>query len=52
MSEKKVKIHVTGYIEMTQENLDVLMSHEDPHTSLIYAVHMSYVDATNLEFEV
>ena len=51
MKEKKVKIKVTGYIEMSQENLDILLSHEDPHMSLVYSIHMGFVDASNLEFD-
>jgi hypothetical protein len=50
MAEKKVKIKVSGYLEMSQENFDMLMSHDDQHTSLIYAIHMGYTDASTLEF--
>jgi hypothetical protein len=46
-----MKIKVSGYIEMSVENFNVVMSHIDPHTSLVYSIHMGYVDASNLEFE-
>ena len=51
MTSPKVKIKVSGYIEMTQENLDTLLSHSDPHMGIVYAIHMAYTDASNLEFE-
>jgi hypothetical protein len=47
----KVKIKVSGYIEITQESFDVIMGYDDPHTGLVYGIHMGYTDATNLEFE-
>ena len=52
MSEKKVRIKVSGYVEMSQENLNILLEHTDPHTSLVYSIHMGYVDATNLDFDI
>ena len=51
MNSPLVKIHVTGYIEMSQENLDTILTHEDPHTSLIYSLHMGYVNAKELTFD-
>ena len=51
MDSPMVKIHVTGYIEMSQENLDTILTHEDPHTSLIYSMHMGYVNAKELTFD-
>lgn len=51
MSDSKVKINVSGYLEMSKENFNILLSHDDPHTSIIYAIHMSYVNASNLEFD-
>ena len=51
MDSPLVKVHVSGYIEMSQENLDTIMTHEDPHTSLIYSVHMGYVNASELIFD-
>ena len=51
MNSPMVKIHVTGYIEMSQENLDTILTHEDPHTSLIYSIHMGYVNAKELTFD-
>lgn len=51
---KKVKIKISGYIEMSQEDLDrLLISYEaDQHTGLVYAIHMGYTDASNLEFDI
>ena len=51
---KKVKIKVSGYIEMSEENLSsVLESYgEDPHMGLVYSIHMGYTDASNLEFDI
>ena len=51
MKSDKVKVKVNGYIEMSQENLDRLLSQEDPHTSLLYSLHMGYVDAGNILFD-
>ena len=51
MSSPLVKIHVSGYIEMSQENIDTILTHDDPHTSLIYSVHMGYVNAKELIFD-
>lgn len=51
VNEKKVKIKVGGYIEMSEENLNILLSHNDPHTGLIYAIPMGYCNASNLDFE-
>lgn len=51
MNSPIVKIKVSGWIEMSQENLDTLLTHDDQHTSLVYSIHMGYVDATNLDFE-
>lgn len=51
MSNEKVKVKVSGYIELSQENLDILLSHNDPHMSIVYSMHMGYVDASNLEFD-
>jgi len=51
MNSPIVKIKVSGYIEMSQENLDRIMTHTDQHTGLVYSIHMGYVDASGLEFE-
>ena len=51
MNSPMMKIHVTGYIEISQENLDTILSHEDPHTSLIYSIHMGYCNAKELTFD-
>jgi hypothetical protein len=51
MASPKVRIKVSGHIEMSQESLNTIMEYNDPHTGLVYAIHMGYVDASNLEFE-
>lgn len=51
MASPMVKVKVSGYIEMSQESLDVILGHNDPHTGLVYSIHMGYVQAGNLEFE-
>lgn len=50
MNNPMVKINVSGYIEMNQENFDTIMTHDDPYMSLIYSVHMGYCDSSHLEF--
>ena len=52
MDSPKVKIKVSGYLEMSQENLDRLMTHSDPHTGLVYSIHMGYCDASHIDFDV
>jgi hypothetical protein len=52
MNSPTVKIKVSGWIEMSQENIDRLLTHSDPHTGLVYSIHMGYVDARNLDFEL
>lgn len=54
MLGKKVKIAVSGYVEMTEGALDnVLESYkENLHMGLLYSLHMGYCDATALEFDV
>ena len=51
MKKEMIKIHITGYIEMSQENLESILAQEDPHTSLIYSIHMGYVNAKELTFD-
>lgn len=51
MASPKVKIKVSGYIEMTQENLDTLLSHKDPHRGIVFSIPMAYVNTEGLEFE-
>jgi hypothetical protein len=51
MASPKVKVKVSGYIEMSQESLDTILGYNDPHTGLVYAIHMGYTVASNLEFE-
>ena len=54
MPDKRVKIKVSGYIEMSQENLErILESYEtDLHMGLVYSIHMGYTDSSNLEFDI
>lgn len=51
---KNVKIKVSGYIEMSQENLERVLEvyHADAHMGLVYSIHMGYTDASNLEFDI
>jgi hypothetical protein len=51
---KKAKIKVTGYIEMSDENLKTILEsyEEDQHMGLVYSIHMGYTDASNLDFEI
>lgn len=53
MSSPKVKINVSGYITMSQENLERILSYEEnyQHTALVYSLHMGYVDSSNLVFD-
>jgi hypothetical protein len=51
MSSPIVKIKVSGYITMTKENLDNILAYDDPHTGLVYSIHMGYCNPSNLEFE-
>jgi hypothetical protein len=51
MASPKVKIKVGGYIEMSQENLDILLSHNDPHKGIVFSIPMGYVNTEALEFE-
>jgi hypothetical protein len=50
MDSPKVKIKVSGYIEMSEENLDNILAYDDPHQGLVYSIHMGYCDASNLQF--
>jgi len=54
MSGKMVKIKVSGYIEMSEENLKTVLDsyEEDQHMGLVYSIHMGYTDASNLEFDI
>jgi len=51
MNSPRVKIKVSGYIEMSQESLDTILGYTDPHTGLVQGIHMGYTDASKLEFE-
>jgi len=51
LKSKITKVKVSGWIELSKENLDRLMTHADPHTSLVYSIHMGYCDASNMTFE-
>ena len=50
MSERKVKIFVSGYVEMRESDFDRVMAYEDQHMGLLYAIPMGYCDASKLEF--
>lgn len=52
MKEEKVRIKVSGYIEMSKENLDTIMKYPDPHIGMIFCLHMGFVDSDNLDFEI
>lgn len=45
-----VRVNVSGYIEMSKENLERLLNYDDPHMGLVYCIHMGYVKSDNLEF--
>lgn len=51
LKSKIVKVKVSGWIELSEENLAILLSHNDPHMGILYALHMSYCDASNMTFE-
>jgi hypothetical protein len=52
VSSEKVKIKVSGYIEMSRENLDTILGYPDPHIGLVFCLHMGFVNSDNLDFEV
>lgn len=52
MDSPKVRIKVSGYIEMSQESLDLILGYNDPHRGLVYGIHMGYTEAKHLEFEL
>lgn len=52
MNSPMVKIKVSGYIEMSKENLNIILGYEDAHTGMVYSIHMGYVKAENLEFDI
>ncbi len=52
MNSKIVKIKVSGWIEISQENLDTILKYEDPHMGLVHSIHMGYVNSDNLSFEI
>ena len=52
MKEKKIRIQVTGYIEMSESNLEKVLAYEDQHMGLVYAIPMGYCDASSLEFSI
>ena len=51
MNSPRVRIKVSGYIEMSQESLNTILESDYPHTGLVYSVHMGYTDTQGLEFE-
>lgn len=52
MKSPRVRIEVSGYIEIPKENLDVLMRFEDPHRGIIESIPLGYVKSKSLEFKV
>lgn len=54
MGSIKVKIKVSGYIEMSQENFNRILEvyNYDSHIGMVNAIPMGYVNASNLDFEV
>ena len=50
MESRKVKVLVSGYIEVREEELDKILAYDDPHRGLVFSIPMGYVDASNLEF--
>lgn len=50
MESPQAKIIVKGHVLMSEENLNNLLNYGDAHQALLYALHMGYVDARNLEF--
>lgn len=50
MDSPMIKVHISGYVEISQENLERILSYDDPHTGLVYSLHMGYVKTDNLEF--
>lgn len=53
MKSPMVKIHVSGYVTMSKENLERILSYDKDHvhTALVYSLHMGYVDSSNLVFD-
>lgn len=53
MNSIMVKIKVSGYVKMSQENLERILSYDESqqHTMLVYSLHMGYVDSSNLVFD-
>ena len=51
MGEKTVKIKVSGFVLISEGNLERLLAYSDQHMGILYALHMSYCDASGLEFE-
>jgi hypothetical protein len=54
MNSPMVKIKVEGFIEMSEENLKIILGYgpESIHTGLVYSIHMGYVDSKGLEFDI
>ncbi len=50
VNSPKIKIQLGGYIEMSEENLQAILSYDDPHQGLIWAIHMGYCDSGNVTF--
>jgi hypothetical protein len=52
MNSPIVRVKVSGYISMTEETLEDYLTRNDPHMSLVYALHMGFVDTSKLTFEI
>lgn len=52
MNSPRVRIEVTGYIEIPRENLDVLMKFENPHRGLVESLPLGYVKIKGLDFHI
>lgn len=48
----RVRIEVTGFVEIPRENLDVVLRLDDPHRGLVDCLHFGYVKSKGLEFEI
>lgn len=53
VKEKKVRIEVSGYIEMSEEAYNRVKEaySENLHMGLVYSIHMGYTDTRGLEFD-
>lgn len=52
MKSPKIRIEVTGFIEIPRENLDVVMRFKDPHRGLVESLPLGYVKTKGLDFHI